>query len=262
MKTTLYYFSGTGNSLKIARDLSDKLEECELVPIAKVWQLDHIASTSEKVGFIFPMYYYGLPKIVYDFLNKIELDKSNYFFAVITRAGELDGGSFQQIEKILKVKSKTLSAGFFVTMPNNFSLELTYSSEELQKLLFEKAIKEIEKISEFIKDNKKNLKEDSVEKKNRLGKINKSFIERVNESDKSFYAENNCTGCGICEKICPVNNIVLIEGMPQWQHKCQQCLACINLCPEKVIQFGTKTLKTQRYHHPEIIVKDLINQKM
>ena len=52
MKTTIYYFSGTGNSLKIARDIAEKLEECELVPIAKVWQQDQLASTSEKVGFI------------------------------------------------------------------------------------------------------------------------------------------------------------------------------------------------------------------
>ena len=98
-------------------------------------------------------------------------------------------------------------------------------------------------------------------KKNRLGKLNKSFIEKVNESDKSFYSDNNCTSCGICEKICPVNNIIIIDGKPQWQHKCQQCLACINLCPEKSIQFGTKTLKTQRYHHPEITVQDITNQK-
>ena len=68
MKTTIYYFSGTGNSLKIARDIAEKLEECELIPIAKVWQQDQLASTSKNVGFIFPLYYFGLPKIVYDFI--------------------------------------------------------------------------------------------------------------------------------------------------------------------------------------------------
>ena len=79
MKTTIYYFSGTGNSLKIARDIAEKLEECELVPIAKVWQQDQLASTSEKVGFIFPLYYFGLPKIVYDFINNIELASPTIF---------------------------------------------------------------------------------------------------------------------------------------------------------------------------------------
>ena len=47
MKTTIYYFTGTDNSLKIAKSLSDKLKECELIPIAKVWEEDNLASTSE-----------------------------------------------------------------------------------------------------------------------------------------------------------------------------------------------------------------------
>ena len=54
---------------------------------------------------------------------------------------------------------------------------------------------------------------------------------------------------------------LLTEGLPQWQHKCQQCLACINYCPEKTIQFGDKSLETGRYHHPEITVQDIMNQK-
>ncbi len=53
----------------------------------------------------------------------------------------------------------------------------------------------------------------------------------------------------------------LTDGIPQWQHKCQHCLACINFCPENSIQFGEKTLKTGRYHHPEIKLKEIINQK-
>ncbi|KKN39208.1 hypothetical protein LCGC14_0745920, partial [marine sediment metagenome] len=75
------------------------------------------------------------------------------------------------------------------------------------------------------------------------------------------YADDNCTNCGICKDVCPVNNIILIDGRPQWQHRCQQCLACINFCPEKSIQFGSQTLKTQRYHNPEITIKDIKAQK-
>ena len=49
----IYYFTGTGNSLKIARVLAEKLEDSDLIPIAKVWEMENLASTSEKVGFIF-----------------------------------------------------------------------------------------------------------------------------------------------------------------------------------------------------------------
>ena len=262
METTIYYFTGTGNSLKIARVLAEKLEDCELIPIAKVWERENLGSASEKVGFIFPLYYSGLPKIVYDFINKIDLSKSNYFFTVITSAGDINEQPLQQLEKILKTKAKRLSAGFLITMPSNYIIGYDVHSEERQKEFFEKAIEEVELISEIIKDKRENLNQDIFEKDvSGSERFNYKFREEVYESDKSFYADENCSKCGICEKICPVNNIILIEGIPQWQHKCQQCLACINFCPEKSIQFGIETLKTQRYHHPEITIQDLINQK-
>ncbi len=76
---TIYYFTGTGNSLKIARILAEKLEYCELIPIAKVWEMEKLASTSEKVGFIFPLYYSGLPKIVLIIVED-NLRKHGHFF--------------------------------------------------------------------------------------------------------------------------------------------------------------------------------------
>ncbi len=64
METTIYYFTGTGNSLQIAKNVRDKLEDCKLIPIVKVWQIKDLTATCEKVGFVFPLYWSGLPKIV------------------------------------------------------------------------------------------------------------------------------------------------------------------------------------------------------
>ena len=262
MNTTIYYFTGTGNSLKIAKSLSEKLDKCELVPIAKVWEDDQLASSTEKVGFVFPLYWGGLPKIVYDFLSKIELAKSNYFFAVVTNAGDINSTPLKQIVTILNTKSKALSAGFYILMPNNYIIGYDVHSEARQKEFFEEAIKTIETIRKIVEKNEKNLGKDIFEKLRIEGEeFNKKFRDNVYGYDKLFYIEDTCTNCGICKKICPVNNIILVEGIPQWQHKCQQCLACINFCPEKCIQFGDRTLKRQRYHHPEVGVKDLIRQK-
>ena len=263
MKIPLYYFSGTGNSLEIAKDLADKLGECELVPIAKIWQKNHLASASEKVGIIFPLYYWGLPKIVYDFINKIELEKTNYFFAVVTRGGDVDGAPLLQLDEILRNKSKALSAGFFITMPDNYVLLSDAICEEEQTEMFEKAKNQIDNISEIVKQNKQNF-EIAINEKERIKfeKMNKKFHKTVNESDKSFFADENCNSCGVCENVCPVNNIILVEGKPKWQHECQQCLACINFCPENSIQYGDKTQGRKRYHHPNITVNDLINQKV
>jgi len=262
LKTTIFFFSGTGNSLKIAKDLAARLEESELIPIAKIWEMEHIQAKNEKVGFIFPLYWSGLPKIVYDFISKLNLNKTNYIFAVITSAGDINEQPLQQLTRLLKTKEKMLNAGFFITMPSNYIIGYDITSEEHQKEYFQKAMKEIESISEVVKNERENLSNDIFKKDvSRSEGINKTFRENVNTSDNSFYTDENCTSCGICENICPVNNIILTEGIPKWQHKCQQCLACINYCPEKSIQFGTDTIKTQRYHHPEITIQEIINQK-
>jgi ferredoxin/flavodoxin len=262
MKTTIYYFTGTGNSLKVAKDLANHLEGCELIPIAKVWDIENLESNHEKVGFIFPLYWSGLPKIVDDFINKIDLSKSKYFFCVITSAGDINEQPIQQIEGILRKKSKILNAGFYITMPNNYILGFGITPEAKQKLLFESAIKQISDIAKRIKSREDNLSQDVLNKDvSRSKRMNKSFRERVFESDKSFYSDEKCTSCGICKDVCPVNNIELDEGRPRWQHRCQQCLACINFCPEEAIQFNTKSVNMGRYHHPEITLKEIINQK-
>ncbi|MHA2050754.1 MAG: EFR1 family ferrodoxin [Promethearchaeota archaeon] len=268
MKTTIYFFTGTGNSLKIARSISEKLEDCELVPIAKVWEEENLTATSEKVGFIFPLYYSGLPKIIYDFVNKIDLSKPRYFFTVVVSAGGTTEFPFQQLERILNTKAKKLYLGYIIVMPTNYIIAYDAFSENYQKKLFEKASQQIKVISEMIKNEGKNIDPDILKRefliydgKYQTEKFNANFREKVNLRDESFYFDDNCSTCGICEEICPVNNIILVEGKPQWQHKCQLCLACINYCPEKAIQFENQTKKKQRYHHPEITFQDINAQK-
>ncbi|TFG01452.1 MAG: hypothetical protein EU539_14035 [Promethearchaeota archaeon] len=90
---------------------------------------------------------------------------------------------------------------------------------------------------------------------------NKMFRERVNFTDKNFYADENCDSCGICKKVCPVNNIKIVAGKPRWHNQCQQCLACLHFCPQEAIQYGKNTLGRRRYHHPEISFFDMIYQK-
>lgn len=262
MKTTIYYFSGTGNSLKVTKDLAERLEDTELIPIARIWDEEKLESKSEKIGFIFPLYYSGLPKLVYDFIDKLNTSKTKYFFTVVTSTGDINEQPLQQLDKLLKKKSKKLNAGFYVNMPNNYIIGFDIHSKERQKEFFENSTKEIKIISEIVTNQEDNLTQEILGKDvDRSAKINKNFRDSVNESDKAFHINESCNSCGICEKICPVNNIILKNRIPEWQHKCQQCLACINFCPEKAIQFGNQTQNTQRYHHPEISIKDIVKQK-
>ncbi|TFG13557.1 MAG: 4Fe-4S ferredoxin [Promethearchaeota archaeon] len=259
MNTSIYYFSGTGNSLKIATLLSEKLQHCELIPIAKIWLNDPIISNSENIGIIFPLYFWGLPAIVYNFITKLDLSSANYTFAVITSGGGRTGAALRQLDTLLNKKHKQLNAGFSVKMPGNYILMYDVPSVEKQKELFKNSADKLERIAERISNKKDRERKEILAFIGNIG--NKLFRKKVYNSDINFYADEKCNSCEICEKICPVNNIKIIDGRPQWQHKCQQCLACLHFCPQFAIQYGKKTIGRKRYHHPEITYKDIENQK-
>jgi ferredoxin len=80
----------------------------------------------------------------------------------------------------------------------------------------------------------------------------------IPKMDKRFYAEDTCSHCGICKKVCPVNNIDVVHGKPFWKGHCEQCLACLQWCPETAIQFGKTTVGRTRYHNPNVKLADMI----
>lgn len=57
----------------------------------------------------------------------------------------------------------------------------------------------------------------------------------------------------------PVNNIEIINKTPKWDSKCEQCLACINWCPFKAIEFDNRTDKQMRYHNPNVTIRDIVD---
>lgn len=79
------------------------------------------------------------------------------------------------------------------------------------------------------------------------------------ELDKVFQIDENCNGCGICEKVCPRGNLRMKDSVPTWNHKCEQCFACIHWCPQKALQMGEETKGKPRYHHPEVSLKEMIH---
>lgn len=65
---------------------------------------------------------------------------------------------------------------------------------------------------------------------------------------KNFYVTDACVGCGKCEKLCPLNNIKLIDKKPIWNNQCTHCMACIGNCPTEAIEYGTITQDKEPYN--------------
>ena len=70
-------------------------------------------------------------------------------------------------------------------------------------------------------------------------------------ADKKFFVTEGCNGCGLCEKLCPLNNITMVDGKPKWGGNCTQCMACICGCPKEAMEYGRRSKGKIRYQCPE-----------
>lgn len=121
MKTTLYYFTGTGNSLWFAKQLQSHIAECEIRSIAKAIDKDDLTIPEGRVGIVTPLYFCGLPEIVMRFIKESDLSKAEYIFIAFTHGGPafVEGGGVEQTESLLAQKGIKLNASFLQWMPGN-----------------------------------------------------------------------------------------------------------------------------------------------
>ena len=118
MNIEIYYFSGTGNSLHVAKELKKRIPDAKLIPMISLLNKDIIKTNTEIIGFVFPLYLLTVPAPVRKFLRKLELKSAEYIFTIITRIGTFSLAK-TCIENILKKKDKNLDSFFLLNMGNN-----------------------------------------------------------------------------------------------------------------------------------------------
>jgi ferredoxin len=257
MDTSIFYHTGTGNSLWASRKIAEGLGGADVMPISGA--TDGKATIgSGTVGLVFPVHIWGVPALVIRFIEKIRESRPDYLFAVAVNAGQVSN-TLVQLKKLLAGNGRHLSAGFEIVMPSNYIPWGGPGPAEKRNGLFHAAGEKISRICGAVKDKR----ELPVEKGPVLQRILFTAIYRMSfaqvpKMDGKFRVDEKCNRCGICAKVCPVSNVTLEDGKPVWNHGCVQCLACLQWCPKEAIQYGQKTPKYERYHHPEVQLKDML----
>lgn len=260
MTAAIFYFSATGNSLTVAKDIASGLGNTEIIPITKALKND-FEWPFNVVGIVYPVYMFGLPLIVADFLKQIKVKPQTYIFTAATFGG-LPGLAHTQVKEILENRGLSLAAGFSVCMPGNYAPLYGAPAPQKQEKMFWKEKERIKKIVSAIKEQKRGIFEEKAFMLNFIlnKMLYKGGIKQVPLSGKNFWATEACTKCGICAKVCPVGNIELIDGKPKWLRHCQHCMACLQWCPAEAIQYAKSTLGKKRYRHPDVTVQEIMGQ--
>ena len=238
----IYYFSGTGNSLYVARHLADALGE-RLCPMTMP------ASTDDKViGLVFPVYGWGIPNVV-EKVAPLLLPRGGetYVYAVMT-CGDDMGYADKVLEKAL---GRKLDAAFSVLMPDVYVClpGFDVDSKEECKEKFAKEKDAVKDIVACVKERKqvRHLKRGPFPWTKTY--VIRPLFNRYLLTDKYFNVDKTkCIACGRCQKNCPVGNILIIDDVPVWQSHCAGCLACFHACPYHAINFGKMTQKKGQYN--------------
>lgn len=243
----IYYFSATGNSKHAAEVIAEKTGDTA-VNIVDALRNGIPENKTDKTGFVFPVYFWGLPEIIKRFASLTEVKNSlgDYVFCVIT-CGANTGAADKMLGKTL---GRKINYSFSLRMPDNYVVMYDPCKKEKAQKYLRHADKELEIICDEIGN--KICKKSGASG----GELNSFFVSRLYNPfrrTKKFFADGNCTSCGLCEKLCPDNAIVIRNGKPEWvRKKCQHCTACINRCPAKAIQFGKKTAERGRYNYYDV----------
>ena len=246
----IFYFSATGNCKYVA-DRAAAVTGDECVSIAECMKARKFAFTpgkDESVGIISPVYFWGLPVIVSEFLEKLELGKPAYLWFAATY-GTTSGQSGHFAAEHLRKKGLTLDARFSVRMPDTWTPIFDLSDKEKVRQINLAAEPQIDGLIRRVCNRDRG---DFMRMKVPMLAVrlyNPSYARMRRTAN--FVVKDSCIGCGLCERNCPASAIELRGGKPTWvKEKCAMCLACLHRCPKFAIQYGSKTARHGQYIHP------------
>jgi NAD-dependent dihydropyrimidine dehydrogenase PreA subunit len=283
LSTEIYYFSGTGNSLHVAKELQNRVPGTKLVPIVSLAKQESVTTNGESVGFVFPHYASTLPEIVHTFIEKLDVSSAEYLFAVVTR-GRTKTMAFAETDRILKAKGRRLDAHFVFTMPSGSEpLVKAYASQITQERigrLEADLLARLDSVQRIVLNRETSREDDRgdatpppwlVPFMPLLEAISPYLVRfgKMVESTFDFYYDDKCTACGVCEHVCLSTKVKMVEDRPKWQEavKCHGCFACLNYCPEESIQVESRwylkshTEENGRYRHPAVTADEIARQK-
>ena len=267
MKTTICYFSGTGNSRHAADRLAEALAPAGLEPVVGLLASERPVVDADTVGIVFPIHAFTLPHVVEDFLERVEMPNATYVFALSTR--ECSGRVALRMDRLLRRRGRRLDSFYGVRGPQSYIAVFPAATADHAEAMDRKLDVVVPTIVDAVGRRSQTIPKDGLVLGIVAGTLLRlmTWIYRRTDSyhlADRFYSDDRCTGCGTCETVCLSGRIRIEESTPVWDRApaCLQCFACLHYCPEQAVQIrSSRTERTGRFHFPGIGPKIIAEQK-
>lgn len=252
----IFYFSGTGNSRHIARSLSSLLGDvaCDMTETPPPAD----GTVFERLGWVFPVYAWGLPAWVKDYIRAFPTavaKAGSYVYGVMT-CGDDIGMTDQELQSVLRAKGMRLDAAFSVQMPNTYVCLPGFDVDPSETVARKLAAAEVEtgRIADDIRQGRRDVWRVVRGAMPRTkSHVLRPLFNRFLLTDRFFHTLPVCDGCRTCSLRCPVHNISPASGgHPRWMGRCTGCLACYHSCPRAAIRYGRFTRGKGHYVYPAL----------
>ena len=251
----ILYFSGTGNSLAIARKIAEAIND-QVLPLTEAVQQD--LTNEQRIGLVFPTYDFNMPLAVRTLIPQLRISPKAYVFAIITCGGQV-GNTIWTLRRLLHKQGIKLAYSHKISLPDNSALAFG-RNPNLHTKKFERVPARIEQINSDLQTERHTLHYSWFSFFSwimGLPAMERGMIRTLGPKVNP----DKCIGCNICVRVCPLGNIDLKDKKALIGNNCTVCLACVHVCPQQAIRTnGQEARKERQYRHPDIKLKDLIKR--
>ena len=241
------YFTGTGNSKYAAQRVAEIAGASDIIDAGAEIKAGRPAKIrDDDLVVAMPVYAWKMPEILENWLRASDIRVKRIWY--IMTCGDQMGGADRYNSRISKDLGAEHMGTAEIIMPENYIAMFNAPFEEEAREIVKAAEGPIERAGETIARGEKL----QPSRQAFIWKMGTSIVNpvfsKVFIKDKAFYSTDGCNGCGQCVELCPMNNIIMEGGRPEWMGNCIHCMACICYCPAEAIEYGKGSKGRFRYN--------------